>query len=148
MSIAHVNEAFNQGVQADYMIVYIYAVKFQVLNIIVVGNQYPECSISPALDASSMTELPENICIYNHGALRGFSTDTEICRTIIDRLPNKHIIELEQRSSRSSHKSGGVERNNGVFNKAIKKLVKADPESSASLLIARAPFLHQSLSWI
>lgn len=53
----------------------------------------------------------------------------------------KHNISLNPRSSRSSHKSGIFERNNGVFKSIMEKLQRADKNATPETSIARTSFL-------
>lgn len=42
VSLSHVNETFNQSIQADYVNIYIRGDKFEVLNIVFIGTKYGE----------------------------------------------------------------------------------------------------------
>lgn len=54
VSLNHVNETFNQHLQADFTIVYLVTEKYEVLNIIDAGTRYGERTIARCRDARTM----------------------------------------------------------------------------------------------
>lgn len=141
LSTTHINAAFNEEIQADFLYVYIREKKYEVLNIIDLGTKYGERIISQSRTAEKMKETFETKWFYNHGAPRRFSADQEFCRPVLHRFLSKHNILLNPRPSRSSHKTGRVERNNGVLKTVLERLQKADTAAPPEALLARASFL-------
>lgn len=151
VSLTHVNEAFNEELQADYVVVYIGGdkydggEKFEVLNIIDVGTGYGERSIAPSRNAESMKKSLEEVWFCRHGAPKRFSADPEFCKPTLQRFLKGHEITLCDRPSRSSHKNGMIERNNGIFKSILAKIGKENTEASPTTLIARASLLANML---
>lgn len=141
VSLTHVNEAFNNEIQADYVIVYIRDEKFEVLNIVDLGTRYGERAIAKMRSAENMTEMIEKEWIYHHGAPAMFSADPEFSRQFMERFLTAHGIQLKPRPSRSSAKNGRVERNNGTFKLLLSRLTKENSTASPRTLVARASFL-------
>lgn len=82
----------------------------------------------------------EKELFFNHGAPKCFSADHEFCRPVSHRFLDTHHILLNYRPSISSHKTGRIERKNGVFKMVLEKLQKPDENATPKLLVARASF--------
>lgn len=77
ISLTHVNEAFNEEVQADFVTVYIRGEKYEVFNVVDTGTAYGERAIAPSRTAECMQNLFQCEWLYHHGAPRCFSADPE-----------------------------------------------------------------------
>lgn len=141
VSLTHVNSAFNEEIQADFVMVYIGGTKHEVLNINDAGTRYGERTIASSRSAESIKSMMEVSWLYRHGAPKRFSADPEFCRPVLQRFMTQHGITVLPRPSRSSHKNGRVERNNGVFKLIVERIAKSDPTASALTIVARSSFL-------
>lgn len=140
ISTTHVNAAFNDELQADFMYVNIREKKHEILNMIDVGTRYGERTITESRTAEEVQKKFESCWFYRHGAPNNFSADHELCRPVLQRFLSRHAIKLNPRPSRSSNKVGRIERNNGVFRSVIDKLQKSDTKANPHTLVARASF--------
>ena len=141
ISLTHVNEEFNQSLQADFVIVYIRGKKHEVLNMVDAGTNYGERAIARKRTAEVMREIFESHWIYKHGSPASFSADPEFTRPVLTKYLEAHGIVVEVKPSRSSHKNGKVERNNGLFKAILGRLSKEATSASAQLLVSRASFM-------
>lgn len=115
ISLSHINEDFNEELQADFMVVYIKEKKYFVLNIVDVGRRYGERMIAESRGAAHLMEMMETEWTYHHGAPKRFGADPEFCKRFFEIFLKGHGIELKPRPARASYKNGRLERNNGVF---------------------------------
>lgn len=145
VSLTHVNTAFNEETQADFVIVYIRGIKKEVMNIVDMGTNNGERKIAPSRNAQNMMQIFETEWLMRHVAPKQFSADPEFCRTLFKELLRGHGIQLNARLSRSCHKNGKVERNNGVFKTVLEKISKENTDASDELLIARESLLTNLL---
>lgn len=129
VSTTHVNKAFNEEVQVDFVYVRIHGERFEALNIVDLGTRYGERSITIARTTDNIRAF-ETQWFYIHGATRRISADHEFCLPVLHKYLKAHGIELRARPSRSSSKCGRVERNNGVFKNVVERLQMADRTSS------------------
>lgn len=141
VSISHVNEAFNQSMQADFLVVYVSQDKYEVLNMIDAGTNYGERVIVQKRDAQEMAAKLETEWIYHHGAPRTFSADPEFTRPALRKILKSHGIDIQERPSCSSSKNGKVERNNGLFKQIFDRISHEQTTASPQTLVARASFL-------
>lgn len=141
ISTTHVHSAFNNEIQADFLYVSIHGSRHEILNIIDTGTKYGERVITASRSADEMSRQFETQWFYRHGAPKYFSADQEFCRPVLRKFLTKHSITIQPRPSRSSNKTGKVERNNGVFKTVLEKIQKADQKSTPQVLIARASFI-------
>lgn len=141
VSLKHVNEAFNETVQADYMVVYINEEKFEVLNIVDTGTAYGERSIAPSRSSDNMKAMLESMWICRHGTPKRFATDPEFCKLNMKQFLAGLGIALDERPSRSSHKIGIVERNNGVFKAVLDEISRKKTTAIPTAIVSRASFL-------
>lgn len=110
ISLSHVNTAFNDEIQADFVTVNIRGERYEVLNIVDTGTRYGERVIASTHSGDVMMKLIETEWIYHHGAPEAFSADPEFCKRFFERFLSAHAIQLHPRPSRSSSKNGKVER--------------------------------------
>lgn len=141
ISITHVNSAFNNEVQADFVTILIREERYEVLNIIDTGTRYGERVIAHNHRGDTMMNLFENEWIYHHGPPISFSADPEFGKGFFKKFLSSHGITLHTRPSRSSSKNGKVERNNGLFKNIINRLSKEITSATPSTLVARASFM-------
>lgn len=141
ISLSHINEKFNQEVQADFTIAYMGSEKINVLNIIDLGTNYGKRVIAPDRQASKMMSFFEKHWIYHHGAPKSFSADPEFTTDFFQDLLKMHEVECRPRPIRSSSKNVKIERNNGVFKGVLSKVAKEKTSISVDVLIWRASFL-------
>lgn len=59
VSFSHVNEAFNEELQADFTVENIRGRKYEVMNVVDLGTAYGERVITPAKNAETMKKLYE-----------------------------------------------------------------------------------------
>lgn len=141
VSLTHVNSKFNEEIQADFCVVYIRGAKFEVLNMSDTGTRYGERTISSTRSADAIKTIFEENWVYQHGAPKRFSADPEFCRPVFQRFMAEHGVTVLPRPSRSSHKNGRIERNNGVFKLIVERIALSDTKASPRTVIARASFL-------
>lgn len=141
VSLTHVNSSFNQELQADFTIVYIQGSKYEVLNLSDAGTRYGEREIASTRSAETIKGIFERSWMYHHGAPKRFRSDPEFCRPVLRKFMEAHGITVLPRPSRSSHKNGRIERNNGVFKLIVERVSKADANASPATVVARASFL-------
>lgn len=141
ISLSHINTAFNDEIQADFVTVMIRGERYEVLNIVDTGTRYGERVIACNHSGDTIITLLETEWIYHHGAPGAFSADPEFCKGFFERFLSAHAINLHPRPSRSSSKNGKVERNNGVFKAVLYRLARENTEASARTLVARASFM-------
>lgn len=55
VSLSHVNEAFNESVQADFLVVYIEGEKYEILNVVDCGTNYGERTILSMKDGKELS---------------------------------------------------------------------------------------------
>lgn len=75
ISLTHINEKFNQEVQADFTIAYIGTEELVKLKVIDLGTNYEGRTIAVSRDANTMMQPFENLWLYHHGATVRFSAD-------------------------------------------------------------------------
>jgi len=141
LSIAHIDKAFNDEVQADFLWCTIQGTQFVVLNIVDTSTKYGERVQAPSRSAKTMMELVESHWICRHGAPSSFSADVEFTTTVTKQFMSRHSVEVHARPVRAHNKTGIVERNNGLFKNIIKRLERERTAASPAELIARASFL-------
>lgn len=59
VSIAHMNDAFNSAIQAEYLVVYIRGGKFEVLNVVDAETGYGEREIAPERKSNDAHDLDD-----------------------------------------------------------------------------------------
>ncbi|PXF40003.1 hypothetical protein BWQ96_10281 [Gracilariopsis chorda] len=141
VSLTQVSEAFNESVQADFLVVYIENVKYEVINIIDAGKNYGERSTVTKQDASDLCNKLESEWMYIHGAPKFFSADTEFTKPVLKKLMRSHAIQMEDRPARCSSKNGKIERNNDLFKSIFAGVSKETPIASTRTIVARMSFL-------
>lgn len=141
ISTTHINAAFNDEMQADFLYVYIRGHKHEILNMIDLGTRYGERAVTAARSAEEVKRTFETYWFYKHGAPNSFSAGHELCRPVLRKFLDAHGIKLNPRPSRSSHKVGRIERNIGVFRVVLDKMQKADTTANIHTLVARASFM-------
>lgn len=115
------------------------------INIVDLGTGYGERMIASTRTAERMKELLETGWVYRHGAPKTFSADPEFCRPVMQVFLESHGISMSDRPSRSSHKNGIIERNNGTFKEVFKRLSRERTEATPVSLVARASLVTNLL---
>lgn len=141
ISTTHIHSAFNQEIQADYLYATIHGTKYEILNMIDTGTRYGERVLTKSRSAAEMKEHFEKQWFYHHGAPVHFSADHEFCRPILQRFLTMHSIHIHPRPSRSSNKTGRIERNNGVLRTVLDRMQRADINGNPETILARASFI-------
>lgn len=141
ISVSHVNEAFNEELQADFLVAYIRGERVDILNMVDTGTGYGERMIVPSRNAGVMKNMMETRWFCAHGAPKRFSADPEFCVPVLKSFLNAHNIHLADRPARSSNKNGIVERNNGIFKLVLSKIAKEKTDAHPQTLTARASLL-------
>lgn len=80
ISLTHVNEAFNQELQIDFMFFSVKTIKRTVINMTNTGTGYSEVAISSDRSMDSIIRLFETVWIHNHGTPIAVSADEEYNR--------------------------------------------------------------------
>lgn len=138
ISLSHVNQAFNEEIQADFATVRFKDANHEVLNVVDTGTTYGLRLIVPDRSAKTMKKLLEKHWFLEFGAPKSFSADPEFTRGVMERFLQLHDVTLQQRPARSSNKNGIVERQNGVFKMIMERLSKHDKTSEVDEVVARA----------
>lgn len=116
-------------------------INYEILMIIDVGTNYEERTLTKSRTADEMKIFFETKCFYHYRARKHFSTDHEFCRPVLHNILNKNDIILNPRPSRSSQKTGRIERNNGVFNLIIELMQKEEENGTPETLIEHPSLL-------
>lgn len=124
VSITHVNEAFNEEVKANFLYVWIHEEKQGIINIIDVGTKYGEREILCSRSGEGLRESSRKMWSHMCRALKYFSADHEFCRAMLQKFMENHGKEARARPSRSSHKTGKIERNKGIFKAMYRYLTR------------------------
>lgn len=109
------------------------------------GTSYGERSVAENRSSNFIIRSLEREWIYHHGAPQFFSSDPEFCNQQLNSFLKSHNIELEVRPSRSSHKNGKVERNNGIFKTVFIKVAAESKLTDIDILVKRASFITNLL---
>lgn len=83
VSLTHVNQAFNEEMQADFCVVYVGSNTFEMLNIVDVRTGYGERIMAPKRDAGTMKQQLETGWLCRYGSPKEFIADPEFCRPIV-----------------------------------------------------------------
>lgn len=122
VSLTHVKYEFNDEIQADFAIVNINGEKYEILIINDNGTRYGEITIATTRPADTIKTIFEASWIYRHGAPMRFSAYPEFCRSVHKTFLAQHGTMMLPRPSRSAHKNGLIERNNGVFRLILERV--------------------------
>lgn len=145
ISINHVNEHFNEEVQADYTYLNIDGKTYTALHVADVGTGYSEIKIVKSRRADQLVNDIDLVWIYKHGTPKTLSADDEFNREPIREALKKRVIHFRPRPTRRHNKCGVIERKNGTVKRLLEKLDKADKGGDAEVLVAKACFFANSL---
>lgn len=145
ISMTHINQQFNEEVQVDFTVAYIAGEKYEIFNIIDLGTGYGERSIAASHGTEQIIQLIETTWLYRHGAPGTLSADPEFGHDRLKAFLATHNIHLAARPSRSSHKNGHIERNNGTFKSVLEKLSKERTNDTPATLVSRASMITNLL---
>lgn len=79
--------------------------------------------------------------LYHHGAPRAFGADAEFCNKELNQFFRTRSIDLQHRPSKSTHKNGRVERNNGVWKEILQRLEKETTTATPKTIVKKASFM-------
>lgn len=138
----HINWALNEEIKADFLYVNIHGKKSEVLSRQYNGleNQILGKNIEKIQIVEQMKEWFGKWWFYNNGAPKRFITDEEFCRPVLQHFLTLHSGSFNPLPSRSSHKIGRMERDNGVFKAVTDELKKEDSNYTDKILIKRTSF--------
>lgn len=108
--------------QDDYFYVRIHVKMHEIMNIADAGTRYGERTIVESRPTGNIKKGFETMPFYCHGVPERFGADHEFCRPVLKTFMEIHWVKLKPRPSRSSKKSGKVERSNEVMKEAIDRL--------------------------
>lgn len=146
LSLSHIDKAFNNEIQVDFLWCDIKGTKYCILNITDTATCYGERVIASSRSVGSMTKLIESHWICQHGAPGGISSDPEFDTAEMKKFLQQHNITFLPRPARRHNKTGIVERNNGVFKAILKRVEREKTTATAMTLVARASFLGNMFS--
>lgn len=75
ISLTHVNESFNDEIQADFTVTYYKGRRMVILNLVDMGTGFGERGIAHENSAVTMVTVFQSLWIYVHGAPRHFRSD-------------------------------------------------------------------------
>lgn len=140
ISTTNINVAFNEKIQTDFVYFTIHDKNHEVINIMDLGTKYGEKTLTESRSADEVRKYFKTYWFLKQDAAKKFSADHELGRPILTHFLNLQKIILNPRPSRSSHKTGRIEHNNGVFASVINKLLKADTSAIAEISVGRSSF--------
>lgn len=141
LSLKHVNKRFNVEVQADFLTVKCDEGKYEVLNIVYTSTGYGERAVVESMSSEVMMSKLQEYWICRHGSPKLFSAYPEFCQYFFVKYLNGHVIKVNQRPARLSHKNGRVERSNSTFKSVFEKISKENSKADIELLISTASFV-------
>lgn len=140
-SLSHVDQRFNQHLQADFTWVKIRDSKHVVLHAVDAGTGYSETVIMQARNAREMSNELERIWIYNHGSPSSFSSDFEFDTKAMASFLESHGIENKPRAVRRHNKTGVVERKHRTLKVIVEKIGAEATKTFDATILSRATFL-------
>ena len=146
VSLTHVNQAFNEELQIDFMFPTIRGSKQTVMHMTDTGTGFSETTISNSRTARSMQEAIETLWICQHGAPRAVSADDEFNCVALQQFLRAHNIEFKPRPTRRHNKTGIVERKNATIKAILGKLDDELSDATANTLLKRATFFSNMFS--
>lgn len=101
---------------------------------------YGERKIVDSRSGKTMMAKFETIWLCSHGAPRFFSADPDLCLPFFVKYLAGHGVKVNQRTARSAHKNGRIERSKRVFKYIYEKIGKENSNGDAHLATARTSF--------
>lgn len=74
-----------------------------------------------------------------------FSANPEFCRPFTQTFFDAHGIKMAERPSRSSHKNGAAESNNGTFNPVLNNMSRETTAATPATVVAKASLVTNLL---
>lgn len=93
--LAHLNSAFNNEVQEDFLTLTIGSKRLEILNAMDIDKKFGERTVARKQDATTMTALFDSKCIYRNGALSSFSAGPETYRPSFRSFLRGHGITFD-----------------------------------------------------
>ena len=146
VSLSHVNAAFNEEIQVDFLFVNLKGQNIVILIITDTGTGYSELIIAENRTAQVIVRVIEQSWVCRHGAPKALSADDEYNRRPILDYLRTHEIQFKARPARRHNKTGIVERKIGVVKSILYKLNDEVSTAAASSIVARAAFLSNLFS--
>lgn len=145
ISLSHINEDFNNEIQADYTYLNIRGQVYPALHVADTGTGFSEIKLVKSRRAEEMISVLDEIWIYTHGAPAYLSADDEFNRRPMRDAMRSRMITFKPRPTRRHNKCGIIERKNGTIKRVLERIVKADEISDITTLVAKACFLSNCL---
>lgn len=147
ISLNHVNQNFNDEIQADFLFVKIRKVTYTVIHFTDTGTAYSEGTIVEDRKQTTIIREFERTWLYRHGAPNYLSADDEFHRpTIVSSLAQRGV-SVKPRPARRHNKVGIIERKNGTVKRIIEKLQMDDTIlDDAGTIISKSMFLSNVFS--
>lgn len=97
ISLTHANATFKDEIQADFSVVNLRGENQNLLNIIDTRTRYGERIIFPTRSAAIMTDAFMAVWLCRHGAPKHFSSDHELCRSVLRWFMEKFGVKMHSR---------------------------------------------------
>lgn len=146
VSLTHVNEAFNQELQIDFIFVVIGDTKYTVMHMTDTGTGYSELALAPDRSMATIIRIIETVWVCKHGAPVAVSADDEYNRSPSRNYFAAHDIQFKPRPARRHNKLGIVERKNKTVKAILAKLNDENTAATPETLISRTAFLSNMFS--
>lgn len=143
LSVSHINQAFNEEVQMDFMYCMIRGTRHVVIHFVDSGTAFSEAVIVPGRHMDVIIGAIEKEWINRHGAPRFMSGDDEFDGTKKKKLGaflESRNIGMKARPVRRHNKLGIVERKHATIKRILERLQLDKSETSDSILLSRAVF--------
>lgn len=146
ISLTHVNEAFNEELQVDFLFTMIRQTRCTIMNMTDAGTGYTELALSTDRNMASIIAILEQRWFCKHGQPRSLSSDDEYNRKPLREFLNTRKVSFKPRPARRHNKLGIVERKNSTVKMILAKLSDEPNEDTTATLIERAAFLLNMFS--
>ena len=146
VSLTHVNQAFNEEIQLDFVFVDIHDEKMTVIHIVDTGTIWSEKRIVGSRSSQVITEIIYILWLCQHGSPKAISADDEYNSRQVQEFCSTHNIEFKARPARRHNKTGLVERKNQTLKTVLERLTKDKTTSSPNAILARTTFLANTFS--
>lgn len=147
LSLTHVNQNFNDEIQADFLFAKIRNETFTVIHYVDTGTAFSEGTVVTDRKASTVITQFDALWLYKHGAPNALSGDDEFNRRPITKALSERGVVFRGRPSRRHNKVGIVERKNGTIKRILERLqMDEKSEDNARTIVKKAIFLSNVFS--
>ena len=146
VSLTHVNEAFNEEIQMDFMVVHLHGKRHIVFLMTDTGTGYAELEIVMDRSALTFTNRVETTWICRHGAPQAVSSDDKYNRRPVLNCLQSHNVKFKPRPSRCHNKTGKVERKIQTITTILDRLHDEISNAAPTTLVEPAGFLANMFS--